>query len=237
VLIHRGLCGVNLRVQCMSIGVTYSFLSTIAIFMASMMIHNPIQYVHLENVKTIHEHKEISPNETNIEENEESATDELESLMNSLIKSVGQNGIEMLIGGIATLIVSLLLIQGIRTNKTSWILPWIVETIVSTLGGFFIFLVQVASPQSISVLKSFLVVCFFGITVYFILSVYSLYMIIKIQKRSVTHFLDHEFQSNEGSYYRPLGNGQEQTLPWREKKVPMNEQEDIDREHVLYAKM
>ena len=38
------------------------------------------------------------------------------------------------------------------------------------------------------------VVLFFALSVYFILSVYSLYMILKIQKKSVTTFLDHEFQ-------------------------------------------
>ena len=78
---------------------------------------------------------------------------------------------------------------------------------------------------------------YFATSTYFILSVYSLYMIIKIQKKSVTHFLDHEFQGGEGSYYRPLENGQEQIPPFREKKVPMHDHEDFGRENVLYAKM
>merc|ERR1719342_1498009 len=85
----------------------------VAIFVASMMLHNPIGYVDLTVAKTVHKHMKISANETDNDE-EESAMDELENVMNSLIREVGQNGIELLIGGFATLIVSLLLIQGIR---------------------------------------------------------------------------------------------------------------------------
>ena len=39
---------------------------------------------------------------------------------------------------------------------------------------------------------------YFLICVYSILSVYSLHMIIKIQKRSVIRFLDQDFQTTEG---------------------------------------
>ena len=80
-------------------------------------------------------------------------------------------------------------------------------------------------------------------------------MIIKIQKRSVIRFLDHEFQTSEGrpkvnihvlcfpfigGFYRPVDEGRSGGIPvtpFREKKVPMTEQEDVDKEHVLYAKM
>jgi len=241
VLIHRGLCGVSLKMQCLSIGITYSIMSTVAIFVASLMLHNPISFINLNLAKTVHNHEDISANQTDPQtpEEDESAMDELEEVTNRLIREVGQNGIEMLIGGFATLIVSILLIQGIRQNKTSWIFPWVVESIVSCVGSFTMFLIRVASPASISVLKAFLVVFYFAISIYFILSVYSYYMIIKIQKKNITHFLDHDFQSGpgEGSFYRPLENTQEQLPPFREKKVPMNDQEDYGRENVLYAKM
>ena len=40
-------------------------------------------------------------------------------------------------------------------------------------------------------------------------------------------------------YYRPMDDDLEpRTMrPWREKTVPMSEQEDVDKEHVLYARM
>jgi hypothetical protein len=241
VLIHRGLCGVSLKMQCLSIGITYSILSTVVIFIASMMLHNPLSFVDLKMAKTAHTHRDISANKTDLETSgeDESAMDELEHVTSRLIREVGQNGIEMLLGGFATLIVSVLLIQGIRQNKTSWIFPWVVESIVSCVGGFTMFLIRVASPASISVLKAFLVVFYFAISIYFILSVYSYYMIVKIQKKNITHFLDHDFLSGqaEGSFYRPLENTQDQIPPFREKKVPMDEQEDYGRENVLYAKM
>ena len=39
---------------------------------------------------------------------------------------------------------------------------------------------------------------YLGLSIYFILSVYSYYIIIRIQKRSVIQFLDHEFEATEG---------------------------------------
>jgi len=68
--------------------------------------------------------------------------------------------------------------------------------------------------------------------------VYSLLVIIKIQKRSVVQFLDQEFQTTEGGFYRPLENerrGRVPVVPFRERKVPMTEEEDVDKEHVLYV--
>jgi ABC-type Fe3+-siderophore transport system permease subunit len=244
VIIHRGLCGVSLRTQCLGIAGTYTFISSIGVFLASLMLHSPASYVRLEEAITKEHHDtsailvnnvtDISTNSTM--EEQETATDELEAITNHLIKQVGQNAIEMLIGGLATFFCSILLIQGIRKNKTTWMFPWIVESSISTFASFILFLVQVASPTSLSVFKAFLVVLFFALSVYFILSVYSLYMILKIQKKSVTTFLDHEFQQGS-SFYHTLEDEEPHMPPYREKTVPMTESEDKGREHVLYAKM
>jgi len=246
VIIHRGLCGVSLRTQCLGIAGTYTFISTIGVFLASLMLHSPASYIKLEEAMTKEHHDTdfalindainntaISTNST---EEQETATDELEAITNHLIRQVGQNAIEMLIGGLATFFCSILLIQGIRKNKTTWMFPWIVESSISTFASFILFLVQVASPTSLSVFKAFLVVLFFALSVYFILSVYSLYMILKIQKKSVTTFLDHEFQQGS-SFYHTLEDEEPHMPPYREKTVPMTESDDKGREHVLYAKM
>ena len=75
-----------------------------------------------------------------------------------------------MIGAIATFIVSCLLIHGIRTvsdaiiislkildfvlkKKSSYILPWIIETVIQTCGTFIMFLVRVTGPDSISAVK------------------------------------------------------------------------------------
>jgi len=242
VIIHRGLCGVSLRTQCLGIAGTYTFISSIGVFLASLMLHSPASYIKLEEAIT-KEHHDTSINATDsgistnsTTEEQDTATDELEAITNHLIKQVGQNAIEMLIGGLATFFCSILLIQGIRKNKTTWMFPWIVESSISTFASFILFLVQVASPTSLSVFKAFLVVLFFALSIYFILSVYSLYMILKIQKKSVTTFLDQEFEQGS-SFYHTLEDEEPHMPPYREKTVPMTESEDKGREHVLYAKM
>ena len=43
-----------------------------------------------------------------------------------------------------------------------------------------------------------------------------------------------------GGFYRPLdeeNRGSVPVPPYRERKVPMTDEDDVDKEHVLYAKM
>ena len=103
-----------------------------------------------------------------------------------------------MVAAFATLIVSVLLVFGIRTNKTSFMLPWIIETGIQTTGTFLILIIKIASPGTLTVLKAFTLVIYIAVSVYFILCVYSLYLIFKIQKKSVIRFLDHEFEATEG---------------------------------------
>jgi len=178
-----------------------------------------------------------SQSNTTNEEEDHSTSDEMEAIRKHLIRQVGQNAIQMLVGSMAVLICSVMLLHGVRKYKTSWILPWIVESVISTGATFVIFLVRVSSSSSISILKVFLVGLYFSLSIYFILSVHSLYIIIKIQKKNVTTFLDHEFESSPGAFYQTLDEDDAPAPPYREKTVPMTEEEDHGKEHVLYAKM
>merc|ERR1712241_793730 len=111
----------------------------------------------------------------------------------------------------------------------------IAETIIQTTGAFLIFIVKVANPGYISVMKAVTMLLYLGVSIYFILSVYSYYIIIRIQKRSVIQFLDHEFEATEVGFHRPRSSGHQRSRI--EKSVPMSGEEDRDREHVLYARM
>jgi len=257
VIIHRGFCGSSLKSQCHGIAIAYIILSWLAIFTASLMLHRPLQFVDLTKLKTEKSHQAFHPSndtgvqtnasyeeardgtmEENVIEDIGAAADELEEITERFIQSVGVSAVEMMIGGFATFIVSSLLIHGIRTKKATFILPWIIETVIQTCGTFIMFLVNVSS---ISSLKTVSLSIYFGLSVYFILCVHSLHMIIKIQKKSVVRFLEHEFEATEVGYYRPLDNGNENpgfrdSSVWTEKTVPMTPEEDLHREHVLYAR-
>jgi len=261
-IVHRGLFGLNLKSQCIGIGVGYIVLSFAAIFTASLMLHHPMTFVDLEKIKTHQTHQTLLPppspmnisstndNSDNKNENTndaleiiiddvKTATDEIEEITRRLVQNVGTHAVEWLVFGFATFIVSVLLIYGIKTSKTSFILPWIIETVAQTLGTFIIFLVKIATPGAISVPKAFCIVIYFSLAIYFVLCVFSYLTILKIQKRSVVRFLDHEFEANDGGFYRPLDMNVRPgpQKPWKERTVPMSGHEDIDREHVLYARM
>jgi len=263
VIIHRGFCGSSLKSQCHGIAIAYIILSWLAIFTASLMLHRPLQFVDLTKLKTEKSHLAFHPSnntgvqvqtnasfeeasestmQDNVIEDIGAAADELEEITERFIQSVGVNAVEMMIGGFATFIVSSLLIHGIRTKKSTFILPWIIETVIQTCGTFIMFLVNVSS---ISSLKAISLTVYFGLSVYFILCVHSLHVIIKIQKKSIVRFLEHDFEATEVGYYRPLDNGNgpaaenpgfRDSSPWTEKTAPMTPEEDIHREHVLYAR-
>merc|ERR1719348_1116068 len=114
VVIHRGLCGINLRVQCLAIGILFTLLSFIAMVYGSLILHKPFNFISLSNTRTVHDHHVITGNKSDVGEEEESGTDELEHITMNLIKEVENNGMEILIGGLMTFLVSVLLIQGIR---------------------------------------------------------------------------------------------------------------------------
>ena len=73
--------------------------------------------------------------------------------------------------------------------------PWIVVSIILTSATFIVFLMSVASPSSLSVVKCFAIVIYFVFAVYFIISVYSYRQIIRIQMKNARNFLDNDFLS------------------------------------------
>merc|ERR1719228_631777 len=173
-------------------------------------------------------------NNNNNTEEGESAEEELDRMIRTLIEHVGVNGVELLISGLTTLMVSVILIVGLRQRKPSLIIPWIVVFMIQTIGTFIVFISHVASPKSLSVIKCIAISGYFLLAVYFIVCVYSYHQILKIQKRNARHFLDNDFL---GEGYHTLEETSERIPPFREKTVPMNDSEDIDKENVLYAKL
>jgi len=235
VMVHRGMCGMSLRIQCFFIAGAYTVLSTIAIFVGSAMLSNPIGFVNLGSLSSLSEqsHLNVSANNTAIDK-EESDQESITRMTRVLVEQVGMHGLEMLISGISLFFVSIVLIMGLRQRKPSMMIPWIVVSMINTAGAFIGFLQAAASPTSVSVGQSIAIVTYFALAVYFILSVYSYHQIIKIQKKNARHFLDNDFLS-EG--YHTLEDSSVRAPPYTEKAVPMNEQEDMDRENVLYAKL
>ena len=56
----------------------------------------------------------------------------------------------------------------------------------------------------------------------------------------LTHWLTISFHISLGGFYRPLDEDNRvggQVPPYRERRVPMTDEDDVDKEHVLYAKM
>lgn len=100
------------------------------------------------------------------------------------ILEVGENGIELLIASITTLIASIMLLRGLRRNSTGLILPWIVVNIVDISGGLIIFITKLANPSKlIKPLKITAAIVYFILSFYFVISIYAYYKSLKRQKK------------------------------------------------------
>jgi len=233
----------KLESQCLAIGLTYILISLTALLFTSYDIHHPLHSVDMEKIRPLHPGHTPPPhlyqNSTDSSEDlepeveMETNTNELEKIVLDLAHSMRMNGVVFLLAWLTTLSVSSLLVYGIRKDKSNFLFLW---AVIQALMTFTIIVANFTGPQPASVLKTIMMFFYFLISVYSIISVYSFHMIIKIQKRSVIRFLDQEFQPTEGGFYRPVDEERPVT-PFREKSVPMTDQEDVDREHVLYAKM
>ena len=90
----------------------------------------------------------------------------------------------VLIAAITTFLASIILIFGVRKNSSGMILPWIIINIVDTLGGMSIFVIKIASYKTqVNPAKVTATVCYFILTIYFIISVNAYYRALRRQKR------------------------------------------------------
>jgi len=270
VVIHRGLCGQSLKRQCLVIGGCYILTSSISIILSSLMLFAPMRYVNLNTLSADTTQEGYLSKNGTYQENDESVDstmDKIDKMTAVALHGVGATATEMLIESLASLVVSVLLIHGIRQDKVSYIFPWVIVEILLNVGNLIFFFTKVASPASLSVLKIVGGVLYFTIAAYFILSVHSYHQILRIRKKKAFSFLDHEFQGGEGAYYHTLEEeggvnpgpdpvlpftdlevpgassaahhpfGRPKAGPFTEKAVPMTDEEDLAKENVLYAKM
>jgi len=199
------MCGVSLKLQCIYIGVTYALVSMLSLVMSSMMLHSPIQYINLDSLHADASKENFSMNVTDSmqELGGQSTMDKIEKQTGEALHNVGATAIEMLVESVSTLAVSVLLIHGVREEKTAFMFPWVIVTILLTVANFITFIAKAASP-GISAGKVCAAIFYFSITAYFILCVQSYYQITRIKKKKALTFLDTEFQGGEGNWYHSL---------------------------------
>jgi len=232
-------------------------INTISLLISSMMICNPEKYVDYEKLHAKSSSNTGNSNLTEVEDAIEldGATSDnqltlMEDLTEQAMIDIGNNGIEIMVESMFMLIVSSLLLHGLRYEKCSYIFPWIIVNVLVTAANFVFMTLKIAAPTPAAVLEMGVTVVVLFITSYFILSVYSFYQLIKIRKAKVVTFLNNEFQadSESGTPYRILveedANDQPppysdvataRPMPFTEKHVVLTETEDASKENVLYV--
>ena len=105
----------------------------------------------------------------------------------------------VIVGSMVTIVLTLLLIYGVRSNKSAYFLPWLAESVVGIVVTFGVGLVKILSgtapnvPQYI-VMMIVILPCY-GFWVY---GVASLYVLIRRMKQHTTEIINSVMQ---GKYY------------------------------------
>jgi len=150
---------------------------------------------------------------------------------------VGENGIELIIAAITTFFASILLIIGIRKNATGMILPWIIINVVDTIGGMIIFILKIVSYKTqVNPAKVTAAVCYFILTMYFIISVNAYYRALRRQKRLALQVLKSNSTLNSAVPGVSLSTTELHTFPSSRPRSLQSTSEDDDDEFILYLK-
>jgi hypothetical protein len=235
--------------------ITYLLVNIVALLVASMMVGNPQRYLNYASLRTQLKGDSFE-NSTEASMEDDIPSLSIENKMNEMTKDaiseICSNGIEIMVESLFMLIVSALLIHGLRKDKSTFIFPWVVVNVLCTLANFIGMMLKFAVLTYAGVLEMIITVLFLFVTSYFILSVYSYYQLLKIRKAKVISFLSNEFQAEPGPGYHilveddaghdnpPAYADLAQTttsIPFKEKNVPMTDAEDVNKENVLYVQL
>ena len=113
-----------------------------------------------------------------------------------------------MIAAITTFVASIVLIFGLKRSAAGMILPWIIINVVDTVGGMSIFIIKVASYKTqVNPAKVTAAVCYFILTIYFVISVNAYYRALRRQKRLALQILKSNSTLNTSGktiFYFPL---------------------------------
>ena len=113
-----------------------------------------------------------------------------------------------MIAAITTFVASIVLIFGLKRSAVGMILPWIIINVVDTVGGMSIFIIKVASYKTqVNPAKVTAAVCYFILTIYFVISVNAYYRALRRQKRLALQILKSNSTLNTSGktiFYFPL---------------------------------
>ena len=114
----------------------------------------------------------------------------------------------VMIAAITTFVASIVLIFGLKRSAAGLILPWIIINVVDTVGGMSIFIIKVASYKTqVNPAKVTAAVCYFILTIYFVISVNAYYRALRRQKRLALQILKSNSTLNTSGktiFYFPL---------------------------------
>eukprot|EP00088_Acartia_fossae_P026977 TRINITY_DN27765_c0_g1_i1.p1 TRINITY_DN27765_c0_g1~~TRINITY_DN27765_c0_g1_i1.p1 ORF type:complete len:288 (-),score=63.44 TRINITY_DN27765_c0_g1_i1:35-871(-) len=266
IYIHRGLCGISLKVQCLYIAMTYIMVNFVSLLISSLMMANPQRYINYASIRKSMPSESFETeanNGTALEDDlpSSSVEEEMEKLTEKAMIEIGSHGIELMVESLFMLIMSVLLLHGLRTDKSTYIFPWVIVNMLITMANFIVLMLKFAVLTVAGIVEMLVTVLFLIITTYFIMSVYSYYQLLKIRKAKVITFLNNEFQteSDAGPGYRilveedlpndnpppysdlvqqPSTSSQEnRPMPFTEKNVAMTDEEDTNKENVLYVQL
>jgi len=212
--LKRGLCGMDLRKHTYIVATFDLFISVAAMIMGFVVIIYPEQYVtggvevHQLTQELINETQSDVPvailfgNSSDVKRVREEITASREQFHYvERIKELQNEIVEGIITAMVTIVVTLLLIYGVKTNKCFYFLPWLVENVTGVAIAFGVSGVKLLSGTTNSVVGS-LVFMFVVVPCYcyWVYGVASLYTLLRRMKAH-THEIISSITQGSGAYH------------------------------------
>jgi len=177
--LQKGLCGISLATQTLTIGTLYVALSLFVLIYGFFIIEHPEKWIK-QNLESLIE-KELSESIDEWNITESSFPKSSERLhYEQLIRHIQNEGLEMILVSMITILCSGMLIMGSKHARSFWFIPWIAQQSFDLMVAVFIYLTRGFHGSAAHIFADFFAfLIYFGFNGYTIFSVMSHYILLK----------------------------------------------------------
>ena len=208
----KGICGIDIRRQTFMIAASYVGLAIIAMIYGFFIIERPERLLPPEETTLIANEtkQEIdvaeSKDEAEAVENGEIASTEM-SHYDRLLRKLQDEGVEIVLGALVTLVFSAMLAFGAKKSKSVWFMPWLIQQSVELAIGVGLFLVYAIAGHKYSAEQVVAFIISVFLAAYFLYAVMSHYLLLRTMdkhSRQVINSVMGEGQYSNAVDYRQI---------------------------------
>lgn len=186
--LKRGICGIDLKKQTGAIGTLYCLVCLAGMIFGFICIDSP------ETI--VGQVSQVVQQETSDEESVAESSDVADAILNGTItfqdrivrdeyiRSVQESGVRNVVASLVTMILSVILLIGVRQGKSVMLVPWIAEQCTAFCVAFVYLAIKgLGGYLQFSIGTCITVICWFTVTFFCTYAVISYFVMLRRMKR------------------------------------------------------